>query len=184
MPNNPLPGSPDNKYTKPDTTTPPIKKPKKRLISSAYSEPKPKHIYIPGETKTEQHHADNLSIDRLLANVQRPDDIPGSSTERAHNNALLMPNFQDAQNEIAKAKENFELLSHEQKLEYNNDPNQFIQQLSNIDNLQANIKKGLVNPPDEVKEALKPKPKPPAPKPPADPPTPLATPPAEPPSTP
>ena len=95
---------------------------------------------------TEQHHAENCDINKILAQFMETGILPTSTREPVYGN-VADHNFQEVQNQLAEAKSLFEQLPDPVKAQFDNEPFKFLHFAEDPRNLDALVEMGLANAP-------------------------------------
>ena len=115
---------------------------KKVEFRSAYGK-KAKVTLTTGEGLTEQHHKDEVDVNRIVARYNKTGVIDHLNDFEAKYADLTGYDYQDAQNTIAAANSMFEGLPSDIRKKFDNDPVAFLQFTDDPKNAQAMIDLGL-----------------------------------------
>lgn len=96
--------------------------------------------------RTEQHHKDATDINKILAQFMDTGIMPQTNPNPQYGDVSEF-NFQDAQNEIAKAKTLFEELPEHVKANFENEPYKFLNFAQDEKNHDQMVEWGLANTP-------------------------------------
>lgn len=95
------------------------------------------------ETLTEQHHRDDCRIDSILKKYAQTGVITHVNRAKGTYGDFSAPDYQEAQNIIAAAKSLFEDVPAHIRLQFNNDPAEYIEFMQEPTNKQAIEELGL-----------------------------------------
>jgi len=96
---------------------------------------------------TEQHHAENCDINKILAQFMETGILPTSTNNDPQYGDVSEHNFQEVQNQLATAKSLFEELPDPVKAQFENKPFKFLQFAEDPKNMDTLVEMGLANAP-------------------------------------
>ena len=106
---------------------------------------------------TQQHFKNDADINTIIARYNRTgylvDPLTPSTRQPLFGDFGDIPDFREAQTQIAIAKERFMALPSDLRKRFNNDATQLLDFLQDSKNLDEAVKLGLVNPPAPVVES-------------------------------
>ena len=112
-----------------------------------FNKPKTQPPEITGIMKTEQHHKNDCDINQIIARASKTGYTKAHSL--AYNDLANIPDYHEAMNAIAKAKENFDAMPSKLRNRFSNDPGKFLNFVQNPENTEEAMKLGIFNKPEE-----------------------------------
>jgi phage internal scaffolding protein len=117
-------------------------------------------LVCPEETLTQQHFKDEVDVDKILEKYCRTGELPKMYKEPIFEDVSDPIDFQNAQNIMAQAMQQFDMLPSKVKDRFNYDPQRFLEFMDDKENLPEMVKLGLADPKDLPKPPPKPEPTP------------------------
>lgn len=110
--------------------------------------------YTGEDSKVQKSMQDETDISNILKKYGRTGVLPIVQNEALYGDFSDVPSFQEAQNIIIKAEEQFSLLSAEARKKFDNDPAKFLEFCGDEKNKDEMIKMGLAKPPAPKAEPM------------------------------
>lgn len=101
-------------------------------------------IKIPKESPVEQHHAKRQNINTIMARYRKTGLLPNRVTHPTYGDFSGIPDFQEAQQRIAKAEQDFLDLPAEIRSRFRNDVGELLDFINRPENEQEAVRMGLI----------------------------------------
>lgn len=89
-------------------------------------EPAPRNVYDAGVSRTRQEFAADCDINKIMKDAVRTGTVPSRTDMARYGDFASAPDFQEAQNIVIKAREQFAAVSSELRNKFDNDPYKFL----------------------------------------------------------
>lgn len=116
-------------------------------FKSAYSEKNKTAFNTIGLSMTKQNHKDECNINFIMKKYQKTGLINHANTNQGDYGEYESMDFQEAMNYVISAQETFDTLPSSTRKRFANSPHEFLQFVTNPENLQEMQKMGLANAP-------------------------------------
>jgi phage internal scaffolding protein len=109
------------------------------------------------EKRAQQHQKDDCNINIIMERVAKREVVPLNLKSPAYGDFSNVPDFQEANNRLIQAKEEFMKVPAKVRKKFNNDEGEFIAFVNNPENMSELLEMGLVEKvrPDPVEEMQK-----------------------------
>lgn len=118
-------------------------------------------LFCEKESKTQQNFKEDTDVKNILEKYTRTGELPKFYKEPLYGDYSNVVDFQEAQNIIIKAKEQFEGLPSKIREKFSNSPEKFLEYMESDGNIREKVDLGLLGPealpvpntPEPVQEA-------------------------------
>lgn len=100
--------------------------------------------HVEGESKTEQHHRDEVNINKIIAKYEKTGQMPLRSGVPTYGDFTGMVDFHSAKQAVIDVEEAFMELPAEVRKRFRNDPGELLEFLDDEKNREEAIELGLV----------------------------------------